>query len=85
MSSKSDQDNFDNHHNVGFVHVIFRLIKSAPELRWAYFFLVLGCLAAGKLGRRIAPAWLSLCSYHSPTRRRRQQTGPFSSIQAGLE
>ncbi|KAJ3578927.1 hypothetical protein NPX13_g1645 [Xylaria arbuscula] len=53
MKSQSESNNFDNHQNIGLVHAILRLVKSTPELKWAYCSLVLGCLAAAYPGQAI--------------------------------
>ncbi|KAH8162621.1 hypothetical protein CIB48_g5629 [Xylaria polymorpha] len=44
MESKQERDNFDHHQNLGLMHVILRLVRSTPELKWAYFLMILGCL-----------------------------------------
>lgn len=49
MESKQERDNFDHHQNLGLMHVILRLVRSTPELKWAYFLMILGCLGGGKI------------------------------------
>ncbi|KAI0383620.1 ABC transporter sequence aa1 from patent WO200132904-A2-penicillium chrysogenum [Hypomontagnella monticulosa] len=46
METQKERDNFDYHQNIGLLHVIFRLVKSTPELKWTYPCLLFGCLGA---------------------------------------
>ncbi|KAI0465703.1 ABC transporter, partial [Xylaria cf. heliscus] len=44
MNSQQGGGEFHQHQNLGLVHVIIRLVKSTPELKWVYFLMILGCL-----------------------------------------
>lgn len=48
MEAQGERDNFDYHQHIGLVNVVFRMMKSTPELKWAYTSLLLGCLGAGE-------------------------------------
>lgn len=41
--------NYDNWRHVGFLSTVWRLVLSAPELRWYYVALISSCFAAGRL------------------------------------
>lgn len=43
---------YDNWKHLGFLSTVWRLVLSAPELRWYYVALILVCFAAGKLPPR---------------------------------
>lgn len=55
MEMRKDRDDYDKHKQLGFITVIFRLVKESPELRWTYLLVFLGCAGAGKC--------TSLCLY----------------------
>lgn len=44
--------NYDNWKHLGFLSVVWRLVLSAPELRWYYVALISVCFASGKLPPR---------------------------------
>ncbi|KAG6006479.1 hypothetical protein E4U21_007023 [Claviceps maximensis] len=46
MEVKTSRDDYENHTQLGFGRVIFRLIKESPEIRWWYLALGLGCVGA---------------------------------------
>ena len=48
MESQVARDDYDNWKPVGLLSTIGRVIMSTPELKWAYMFLWIGCLGAGK-------------------------------------
>lgn len=50
LEQQLSRDDFDNWKPLGFIHTVLRILRSTPELRWTYSFLILGCLAAGKIG-----------------------------------
>ncbi|KAH6659132.1 ABC transporter [Truncatella angustata] len=55
IDRRMERDSFDNHQSLGLLHVIVRLAKSSPELKWTYLCLLFGCLAgaAGYPGQAI--------------------------------
>lgn len=46
MEVQKERDNYDNHKQVGFLSVVFRLLCESPELSWSYFLVLVGCLGA---------------------------------------
>ncbi|KAK9440093.1 ATP-binding cassette multidrug transport protein ATRC [Metarhizium brunneum] len=46
MEMRKDRDDYDKHKQLGFITVIFRLVKESPELRWTYLLVFLGCAGA---------------------------------------
>lgn len=46
MEVQKERDNYDNYKQVGFLSVVFRLLRESPELGWSYFFVLVGCLGA---------------------------------------
>lgn len=49
MESQLSRDDYDNWKRLGLLQTIARIIRSTPEMKWAYLCLLLGCMAAGKL------------------------------------
>ncbi|KAL4886137.1 P-loop containing nucleoside triphosphate hydrolase protein [Aspergillus karnatakaensis] len=45
MEKQVARDDYDNWKRIGLLHTVWRLLISSPDLHWAYFFLVFGCLA----------------------------------------
>ncbi|KAG5998699.1 hypothetical protein E4U43_002373 [Claviceps pusilla] len=46
MEEKTSRDDYDNHTQLGFISVVYRLVKASPELRWWYLLLAIGCIGA---------------------------------------
>ncbi|KAJ5112704.1 ABC transporter [Penicillium argentinense] len=46
LANQLNRDDFDNWKRLGFIHTVFRLLRSTPELKWTYAILILGCLTA---------------------------------------
>ncbi|KID98618.1 ATP-binding cassette multidrug transport protein ATRC, partial [Metarhizium majus ARSEF 297] len=46
MEMRKDRDDYDKHKQLGFITVIFQLVKESPELRWTYLLVFLGCAGA---------------------------------------
>ncbi|KAJ2985070.1 hypothetical protein NUW58_g5730 [Xylaria curta] len=44
MELQRERDNFDHHKSLGLLQVVIRMVKSTPELKWAYVVLIIGCL-----------------------------------------
>ena len=44
-----DRDDYENHKSLGFLHVVFRLVKETPELGWSYFVVVVACLGGAAM------------------------------------
>ena len=49
MTQKSSRDDFENWKKIGFLHTVFRLVRSSPELGWAFLILFSACSVAGKI------------------------------------
>lgn len=50
LDQQLHRDDFDNWKKLGFIHTVLRILRSTPELAWAYIILLLSCLAGGKRG-----------------------------------
>lgn len=48
MDNRVSRDDFDKWKQMGLMHVIWRLVRSSPELALSYIILVLGCMGAGE-------------------------------------
>jgi ATP-binding cassette subfamily B (MDR/TAP) protein 1 len=48
-ANQSNRDDFDNWKRVGLLHTVWRIVKSTPELKWAYLLIISACLGGGKL------------------------------------
>ncbi|CAG7556714.1 unnamed protein product [Fusarium equiseti] len=46
LEAGKEHGNYDNHKQLGILHVIYRLIRESPEVAWSYFFVLAGCLGA---------------------------------------
>lgn len=55
LEQQKERDNFEKYKKQGLLTVIWRLVVEHPELRWAYFLVVVACLAgaAGYPGQAI--------------------------------
>ncbi|GFP58873.1 ABC multidrug transporter atrC [Trichoderma asperellum] len=55
LEQQKERDNFEKYKKQGLLTVIWRLVVEHPELGWAYFFVVVSCLAgaAGYPGQAI--------------------------------
>lgn len=49
LESQLGRDDYDQWKRLGLLHVVWRLLKSSPELKWTFLALASTCLAAGKL------------------------------------
>ncbi|KAL4883180.1 P-loop containing nucleoside triphosphate hydrolase protein [Aspergillus karnatakaensis] len=45
MESMRERDDYDRHKQMGVIHSIYRLIVECPDLTWAYFVVLFGCIA----------------------------------------
>jgi ATP-binding cassette subfamily B (MDR/TAP) protein 1 len=48
LDQQKERDNFEHYKQQGLLTVIWRLVVEHPELRWAYFFVVVCCMGGGK-------------------------------------
>ena len=48
LENQLNREDYDQWKRMGLIHVVCRLIKSTPELKWTYLVLILTCLTAGK-------------------------------------
>jgi ATP-binding cassette subfamily B (MDR/TAP) protein 1 len=48
LEQQKERDNYETYQKKGLLSVIWRLVVEHPELKWPYFFTVLGCLGAGE-------------------------------------
>ncbi|ETS03895.1 ABC transporter [Trichoderma reesei RUT C-30] len=46
LEQQKERDNYETYQKKGLLSVIWRLVVEHPELKWPYFFTVLGCLGA---------------------------------------
>ncbi|KAJ6438239.1 multidrug resistance protein [Purpureocillium lavendulum] len=46
MEAQKDRDDYERHKHLGLLAVVIRLIRDAPELRMAYFFVLVACLGS---------------------------------------
>ncbi|CAG8341177.1 unnamed protein product [Penicillium salamii] len=46
LEKQLDRDDYDKWKRLGLFHVVWRLIKSNPDIKWAFTILTLSCLAA---------------------------------------
>lgn len=48
LEQQKERDNYEHYKKQGFLSVIWRLVAEHPELKWAYIFVVVGCLVGGE-------------------------------------
>ncbi|KAK0620143.1 P-loop containing nucleoside triphosphate hydrolase protein [Immersiella caudata] len=44
LEAQKERDNFDNYKHQGLFHIIWRFIVENPDLKWAFFVTLIGCL-----------------------------------------
>jgi ATP-binding cassette subfamily B (MDR/TAP) protein 1 len=49
LEAQKDRDSYENHKHLGFVGVIWRLVRETPELKWVYMITLISCVLGGKL------------------------------------
>ncbi|CAI6093215.1 unnamed protein product [Clonostachys chloroleuca] len=50
LEAQKDRDSYENHKHLGFVGVIWRLVRENPELKWVYMITLIACvLGAGAI------------------------------------
>ncbi|GAP87976.1 putative ABC transporter [Rosellinia necatrix] len=49
MEPPATREDFDHHRSLGLIHVILRLVRSTPELKWAYMVMIVGCLGGAAI------------------------------------
>jgi ATP-binding cassette subfamily B (MDR/TAP) protein 1 len=56
LENQLNREDYDQWKRMGLIHVVWRLVKSTPEVKWTFLLLLLACMAGGKASQRFAQA-----------------------------
>jgi ATP-binding cassette subfamily B (MDR/TAP) protein 1 len=48
VENQLNREDYDQWKRMGLIHVVWRLVKSTPDVKWTFLLLTLVCLASGK-------------------------------------
>lgn len=58
LEAQKNRDDYENHKGLGFLAVIWRLVRGNPQVKWAYISVLLGCLLSCKSDAPSQGPWL---------------------------